>query len=188
MVIIIIILIYKGLCNKYRNFRVSRNFIHSLQTVSGNGQFSVVPTSVVDHKTPPWEIGVFFLLLSRRRQRFVVAKTLQKDIQAATGLHVSTQTIRTLQHQPGLHPQSGSFSITVSINLDWVWQDNIASELCKSVAPCFLQWRIQILFRLHWWSSAGLETICEEVCWPCCCRTWQIRRAKSDGLNRYLDW
>lgn len=79
----------------------------SLQTVSEKKKFikyCVLPRSAQSRVTPRQTIFV----LSARRQRFLTARTLQKDIQAATGIRVSTYTIRNRLHQTDSHKNSRS--------------------------------------------------------------------------------
>ena len=81
-----------------RHFRVNRSVIHrTFRRFQETGQYSVLPRSGRPRVTTQTDDR--FLVLSARRQRFVTARTLQNDLQAAAGSRVSTQTIRNRLHQ-----------------------------------------------------------------------------------------
>ncbi len=84
-----------------RHFAVHRSVInrafHRYQTT---GLCSALPRSGRPRATNHREDR--FLALSARRQRFVTARTLQTQLFAATGTHISDQTVRNRLHQDGL--------------------------------------------------------------------------------------
>lgn len=109
-----------------RHFRVNRSVIHrAFRRFQETGQYSVLPRSGRPRVTTQTDDR--FLVLSARRQRFVTARTLQNDLQAATGLRVSTQTIRNRLHQGGLHARIPAIRIPLDhrqcqARLNWARQ------------------------------------------------------------------
>ena len=99
------------------------------------------------------EVQDRFLVVQARRHRFDNATTLRRDFQNATGVRISTQTIRNRLHDAGLRSRRPAIRVPltryhVQMRLAWArdhvtWTQNDWAQSCLQTSPGFV-WTLPI--------------------------------------------
>ena len=123
------------------------------------------------------EVQDRFLVVQARRHRFDNATTLRRDFQNATGVRISTQTIRNQLHDAGLRSRRPAIRVPltryhVQMRLAWArdhvtWTQNDWAQSCLQTSPGFVwtlpidvlgygECQMSVLLQFVWQNMIGL--------------------------------
>ena len=124
------------------------------------------------------EVQDRFLVVQARRHRFDNATTLRRAFQNATGVHISTQTIRNRLHDAGLRSRRPAIRVPltryhVQMRLAWARIMSLGPKMtgpqsCLQMSPGFVwtlpidvlgygECQISVLLQFVWQNMIGLQ-------------------------------